>query len=51
MIEVRRGLYMDEDTGARSPAFEDVRAATTRAIAAALSAMTPAIWSGGPMGP
>jgi N-formylglutamate deformylase len=43
MIEVRRGLYMDEATGGRSPAFGDVRAAITRAIATALSATTQAM--------
>ena len=36
MIEVRRGLYMDEVTGMRLPAFASVRAAVTRAVAAAL---------------
>jgi len=25
MIEVRRGLYMDERSGARGPAFDEVR--------------------------
>ena len=36
MIEVRRGLYMDEDAGARLPSFDHVRDAITRAVAAAL---------------
>jgi N-formylglutamate amidohydrolase len=36
MIEVRRGLYMDEATGERRPGFDDVGAAITRAVAAAL---------------
>ena len=36
MIEVRRGLYMDEATGERVGAFDDVGAAITRAVAAAL---------------
>ena len=36
MIEVRRGLYMDETTGARLPSFGDIRTAITGAVAAAL---------------
>ena len=36
MIEVRRGLYLDEATGVPSPAFREVRAAITRAVATAL---------------
>jgi N-formylglutamate amidohydrolase len=36
MIEVRRGLYMDEASGERLPAFDGVGAAITRAVAAAL---------------
>ena len=36
MIEVRRGLDMDEATGARLPAFGDVGEAITRAVAAAV---------------
>ncbi|MDQ3553423.1 MAG: N-formylglutamate amidohydrolase [Chloroflexota bacterium] len=32
MIEVRRGLYCDEKTGERSPAFAEVRAALARAV-------------------
>ena len=43
MIEVRRGCYMDETTGERLPAFADVRAAITRAVAAALGSGTAAI--------
>ncbi len=38
MIEVRRGLYMDEASGARQPAFAEVGDAITRAVAAALDA-------------
>jgi len=34
MIEVRRGLYCDESTGKRLPAFAGVRAAIERAVAA-----------------
>ncbi len=41
MIEVRRGLYMDEATGERGPAFEDVGAAITRAVATALARPSP----------
>jgi len=36
MIEVRRGLYCDETTGARLPEFDDVRAALYRAFASVL---------------
>jgi N-formylglutamate deformylase len=36
MVEVRRGLYMEEASGTRLPAFGQVREAVTRAIAAAL---------------
>jgi hypothetical protein len=36
MIEVRRGLYCDEATGERLPAFDDVRAALHRAVASVL---------------
>lgn len=36
MIEVRRGLYCDEATGQRLPAFDDVRAALHRAVASVL---------------
>jgi len=35
MVEVRRGLYCDESTGAPGPAFEDVRLAIERAVLAA----------------
>lgn len=34
MIEVRRGLYCDETTGARSASFGDIRASLARAIQA-----------------
>jgi N-formylglutamate amidohydrolase len=36
MIEARRGLYMDEASGARLASFSGVRDAITRAVAAAL---------------
>ncbi len=36
MIEIRRGLYLDEASGARLPAFDEVRGAITRAVAAAI---------------
>ena len=36
MIEVRRGLYIDEATGRRRPGFADVGAAITRAVGSAL---------------
>ena len=36
MIEVRRGLYMDEAAGTRLPSFSHVRDAITRAVSAAL---------------
>ena len=38
MIEVRRGLYMDEATGESLPSFGHVRAAITRAVGMALEA-------------
>ena len=38
MIEVRRGLYMDESTTVRRHDFEDVRAALERATASGLAA-------------
>lgn len=38
MIEVRRGLYIDEATGERLPSFDHVRAVITRAVAGALGA-------------
>jgi N-formylglutamate amidohydrolase len=36
MVEVRRGLYMDEASGTRLSAFTEVGEAVTRAVAAAL---------------
>jgi hypothetical protein len=38
MIEVRRGLYMDERSGARGPAFDEVRERMARALTAIASA-------------
>ncbi len=39
MIEVRRGLYCDEGTGDRLPAYSAVRAALERAVTASLQMM------------
>lgn len=41
MIEVRRGLYMDETTGVRLCAFPDVAATITHAVATALESRPP----------
>jgi N-formylglutamate deformylase len=38
MIEVRRGLYMDERSGARGPAFDEVRERIAGALTAIASA-------------
>ncbi|CAN5704372.1 N-formylglutamate amidohydrolase [soil metagenome] len=41
MVEVRRGLYCDEATGQRTPAYSDVRGAIARAVAVGLGLAGP----------
>jgi hypothetical protein len=39
MIEVRRGLYIDEASARRRPGFDTVRAAIERAVLAGLAGL------------
>jgi hypothetical protein len=41
MIEVRRGLYMDEGSGARLPGFDEVRKRIASALGAIAGVWTP----------